>query len=96
MTDWARIKVAAKLRGLNRKDFLEALADYLEGNITARQLNNKEFLERYYTPSTGVVINELKYMMRHGERRKVALKLLKSKYPRCSPAQWKAVEEYRG
>lgn len=94
MTDWARIKAAAKDRGLNRKDFLEALADYLEGTITAKQLKDKEFLKRYYTPNVGVLTFTLKSRLTKGEKRKAIIQSLKKEFPRCTKAQWEAVENF--
>lgn len=85
------LKVAAEL-GLTRKDYMDALADFAEGKITAKQVTSKKFLESYYTPSTYKLMGLLAQMIFQGKSRKDGIKELKKKYPRCSKAQWDALE----
>lgn len=85
------LRIASEL-GLTRKDYMDALADFAEGKITAKQVTNKKFLEKYHTPSTYKLMGMLSRLMAVGKTKRESIKELKDKYPRCSKAQWDSLE----
>lgn len=88
-----RLQNKAKAFGISTRDLLEALMDYLEGQITDDQLLDPDFLkEKYFTPSTYKLFAEFNRLRLDGRTKKQALDDLKVKYPRASTAQWKAVK----
>lgn len=88
-----RLQQKAKSAGISTRDLLEALMDYLEGQITEEQLTDKQFLkEVYFTPSTYKLFGEFNRLRVEGISKKSAIDQLKTKYPRASAAQWKAVK----
>lgn len=83
-----RLRQVASELGLTRKDYMDALADFTEGKITAKQVMSKKFLERYHTPSTYKLMGMLSRLMAVGKSKEEGIAELKEKYPRCSKAQW--------
>ncbi|XAO54141.1 hypothetical protein [Yersinia phage vB_YenM_P744] len=89
-----RLGNIAKQNGLSRKDYLEALLDFVTGQISHQQLTDLDFLnEVYFTPSTYKLFSEFKKQLLAGRTKKQALKELKLKYPRCSKSQFDAVSK---
>lgn len=87
-----RLSAIAKSHGITAKDFLSAMVDFAEGNITATQVKSTDFLkENYFTPSTYKLFAEFNSLVMQGNTKAKALKMLKVKYTRCTKAQFNAV-----
>lgn len=86
-----RLGRIAKSHGLNRKDYLEALLDFAEGQINHKQVKDTEFLvEVYFTPTTYKLFGAFKTLVLSGKSKSAALKELKQRYPRCTKQQFDA------
>lgn len=86
-----RLQAQAKKIGLKMPDYLCMLADLMDGKITLKQANNPDTILGYFTPSTYKLFAEYRSTVFNGMTKKQALKVLRTKYPRCTEKQFDAV-----